>query len=120
MALRLESVIGNLPSDLDTMSAEACAEGYRFIDRLAREWLTRTTRFDRAGEALLAAYLDDALAGIGGLTLDPVVPGALRMRRFFVRPPFRRHGIGRKLVGALLEHARPTARSSWSTPLLGR
>jgi transposase len=29
---------------------------------------------------------------------DPVVSGALRMRRFYVRPSFRTHGIGRKLV----------------------
>jgi GNAT superfamily N-acetyltransferase len=30
------------------------------------------------------------------------VPGALRMRRFYVRPAFRRIGVGRQLVRALL------------------
>ena len=63
-------------------------------------------RFDRDGEALVGARVDDVLAGIGGLTLDPVVSGALRMRRFYVRPSFRKHGIGRKLVGTLLEYPR--------------
>jgi GNAT superfamily N-acetyltransferase len=30
------------------------------------------------------------------------------MRRFYIRPPFRRAGIGRKLAAALLERARTT------------
>jgi GNAT superfamily N-acetyltransferase len=61
-----------------------------------------TTRFDRDGEALFAARLNGVLAGIGGLTMEPVVPGALRMRRFYLRPAFRRIGVGRRLVTALL------------------
>lgn len=103
--LRLEPVIENLPSDFDSMRAEAYAEGYRFVERLATDWQAGTTRFDRDGEALLGAHVDSVLAGIGGLTLDPFVPWALRMRRFYVRPAFRKHGIGRKLVEALLEYS---------------
>jgi GNAT superfamily N-acetyltransferase len=102
--LRLEPVIENLPSDFDGMRAEAHAEGYRFVERLATDWEAGTTRFDRDGEALLGAHMDGILAGIGGLTLDPVVSGALRMRRFYVRPSFRKHGIGHKLVEVLLEY----------------
>ena len=48
------------------------------------------------------------LAGIGGLTVEPVVPSALRMRRFYVRPAFRRSGVGRQLAMALLARAKPT------------
>jgi GNAT superfamily N-acetyltransferase len=88
------------------MRVEACTEGYRFMERLATDWEAGVTRFDRDGEALVGARVDDVLAGIGGLTLDPVVSGALRMRRFYVRPSFRKHGIGRKLVGTLLEYPR--------------
>lgn len=88
------------------MQAEAHAEGYRFLDRLAADWEAGTTRFDRDGESLLTAWHNDALAGIGGVTLDPPTPGALRMRRFYVRPSFRGAGIGRALVAALLGHAR--------------
>jgi len=65
-------------------------------------------RFDRDGEELLAAHMDGVLVAIGGLALDPLVPGAMRMRRFDVRPSFRRHGIGRSLVEGLLEHPRRT------------
>lgn len=60
------------------------------------------------GEALLAQHATGELAGIGGLTIEPVLPGALRMRRFYVRARFRRAGIGRTLATALLERARIT------------
>jgi GNAT superfamily N-acetyltransferase len=47
--------------------------------------------------------MDGALAGIGGITLEPAIPGALRMRRFYIRAPFRRSGVARKLATVLLE-----------------
>jgi GNAT superfamily N-acetyltransferase len=108
--LELEPVIGDLPAGFETLRAEAVAEGFRQVERLAAEWASRTTRFDRKGEALLAARLNGVLAGIGGLTIEPVVPGALRMRRFYIRPRFRRGGVGRKLATALLERTRHTHR----------
>ena len=49
-------------------------------------------RFDGNGEALLAAHVTGVLAGIGGLTNEPILPGALRVLRFYVRPLFRRAG----------------------------
>jgi GNAT superfamily N-acetyltransferase len=54
--------------------------------------------------------LNGVLVGIGGLTIEPVVPGALRMRRLYVRPRFRRCGVGRKLATALLEQRGQTGR----------
>jgi GNAT superfamily N-acetyltransferase len=56
---------------------------------------------------LLAAYVDGDLAGIGGLTLEPAIPGALRMRRFYVALAYRRHGVGRALAAALLRQTGP-------------
>ena len=108
--LELEPVTGDLPAGFETLRAEALAEGFRQVERLAAEWASRTTRFDREGEALLAARVNGVLAGIGGLTIEPVVPGALRMRRFYVRPRFRRGGVGRKLATALLEQRGQTGR----------
>ena len=104
--MRLERVITELPAGFDVLRAEARAEGYRHVDRLADEWRAGTTRFDRQGEALIAAHLDEELAGIGGLTIDPSQPGALRMRRFYVRASFRRAGVGRAIAENLLAHAR--------------
>jgi GNAT superfamily N-acetyltransferase len=112
--LRLASVVADLPPGFDVLRAEARAEGHLFLERLADDWQSRTVRFDREGEALLVAFCEEVIeviAGIGGLTIEPVVPNALRMRRFYVRAPFRRRGIGRRLVAALLERVRHTGRS---------
>ena len=102
----LQRVTTELPAGFDALRAEARAEGYRFVERLANDWISLTARFDRDGEALLAVRVNGVLAGIGGLTIDPVVLDALRMRRFYVRLAYRRSGIGRKMATALLEPAR--------------
>ena len=98
----LQLVIEDLPAGFDALRADALAEGYRFVERLAADWTSRAIRFDREGEALLAAHVNGVLAGIGGLTIEPVLPGAVRMRRFYVRPAFRRSGVGLQLATALL------------------
>jgi GNAT superfamily N-acetyltransferase len=103
--VRLQPVVDELPADFDTVRAEARAEGYRFLDRLASDWASGAMRFDRPGEALLAAYSEGVLTAIGGITIDPIVPDALRMRRFYVRSAFRRAGIGREIAQVLLERA---------------
>jgi len=98
----LERLVDALPADFATMQAEARPEGYGMIDVLAAEWASGKNRFEVDGEALFAGYTDGALAGIGGLTIDPYSPGALRMRRFYVRAAFRRRGVGKALARALL------------------
>lgn len=103
--IRLELVSRELPAGFDRMQAEAGSEGHRFLGRLAADWTSGVMRFDAYGEALLVAYRDGALAGIGGITIDPFLPGALRMRRFYVRLPFRRCGIARQLATALIGRA---------------
>jgi GNAT superfamily N-acetyltransferase len=109
-AERLERVIEELPPGFDALRVEAQAAGYQHLDRLARDWASGATRFDRASEALLVVHVDDEFAAVGGLTVDPAIPEALRMRRFYVRKRFRRHGIGRRLAAALLERAAEAGR----------
>src|SRR5215472_3520955 len=108
--MQLERVFTELPAGFDLLRAEARAEGYRHVDRLADEWRAGTMRFDREGEALITAHLDGDLAGLGGLTIDPFQPDALRMRRFYVRASFRRSGIGRAIAEKLLALARTFGR----------
>ena len=105
--IHLTLIVDDLPLSIDLLRAEAACEGYRFLERFVTEWMSRRERFAREGEALLAAYVGSELTGIGGMTIDPAVTGALRMRRFYVRASFRRLGIGRKLALSLLEGSRP-------------
>ena len=103
--VRLVRVRERLPLEFDAVREEARQEGFRFLDRLATDWHCGAMRFNHPGERLVAAYADGRLTGIGGLTQDPVVPGAFRMRRFYVRSEFRRGGIGRRLTAMLIEGA---------------
>jgi GNAT superfamily N-acetyltransferase len=101
-AVYLEPVFDELPPSIKTLRVEAAGEDYRFLERLVAEWISHETRFDREGESLLAAYVEGEFVGIGGITVDPALMGVLRMRRFYIRPLWRRHGIGRKLALSLL------------------
>jgi GNAT superfamily N-acetyltransferase len=101
----LEFVVGNLPAGFGALEEEALAEGHRHVERLAADWMSGILRFDREGEALAVSRKNGILAGIGGVTIDPVLAGALRMWRLYVRPSFRRAGIGRELVTTLLGEA---------------
>jgi GNAT superfamily N-acetyltransferase len=103
--IRLERVTDALPADFEVLREEARLDRHHMLDTLACEWAAGAMRFDRPGEALLAAYADGVLAGIGGLTLEPALCGALRMRRFYVGIAYRRSGVGRALAEALLEKA---------------
>jgi GNAT superfamily N-acetyltransferase len=105
--IHLAPILDDLPLGFDLLRAEAACEGYRFLERLVTEWMSRRECFAREGEALLAAYVRSELVGIGGMTIEPAVRGALRMRRFYVRASFRRLGIGRQLALSLLERSRP-------------
>ena len=99
----------DLPAGFGDLRDEARREGYTHMERLAADWSIGANRFAAAGEALMAAFEAGELAGVGGITLDPVDAAVLRMRRFYVRPKFRGQGIGRHLADALLAQARGVA-----------
>lgn len=101
---RIERVVSALPDGFDELRSDADDEGFRNMARLAADWASGAERFDAPGAALFAAFDGDLLAGLGGVTREPTEPeGALRrMRRFYVRPAFRRRGHGEALVAAAL------------------
>ena len=66
---------------------------------------------------LLLALVDGELAGCGALRPLPEVDlaNACEMKRLYVRPAFRRFGLGRRLAEALMDEAR---RAGYSAMLL--
>jgi len=101
--VQLVRVQDNLPENFSGLRAEADAEGFRAMSRLAAEWAATPEMF----ACLLAATLGGRLVAIGGLTAEPEPTGqpAMRIRRLYVRPDARRNGVGRSLVNALLQEA---------------
>ena len=67
--------------------------------------------------ALLLALVDGAPAGCGALRALPDVDytNACEMKRLYVRPAFRRYGLGRIIAQALIDQA---AQAGYSTMLL--
>lgn len=102
-----------LPVDgIDRLLDEACVEGYSFVETLLEDWATGQNRFDAPGE-ILCGHLDQGqVVAVGGLNRDPFVgqPDVGRIRRVYVRSDWRRRGVGRVLVSALIEHARMSFR----------
>ncbi|WP_327211219.1 GNAT family N-acetyltransferase [Rhizobium leguminosarum] len=102
--------IVELPDQFDQLLLEAEAEGFEMISVLQDEWRSGANRFERPGEILALATIDGEVAGIGGTTQDFMDSGWLRMRRFYVRPAYRRLGVGRQIALFVLEHAKAFAR----------
>lgn len=66
----------------------------------------RKNRFDAPGECLMAAYSNQQLVGIGGLSIDTYgTPDTARLRRVYVAPAARNEQVGRALVKALVGQA---------------
>lgn len=98
---------------------QSLAEGYRFVAKLRDEWLDRSNRFDRPGEALYGAYHDGAMIGVCGRNIDPhrADPTVARVRHLYVLPAARRFGAGRALVERVIGDARGRFRAiSLRTP----
>ncbi len=64
--------------------------------------------------ALLLAMVDGQVAGCGGFRplADVDYPNACEMKRLFVRPAFRRFGLGRTMAHALIDRATGAGYSS--------
>ncbi|CAM4335864.1 GNAT family N-acetyltransferase [Acinetobacter pragensis] len=100
-----------LPKQIENLAALANQEGYAFIQRLIEEFQSGKNRFDQTGECLLMAYDGNSLVGCGGLNQqwgDAGVEERIgRVRRFYVHPQYRQHGVGKTLLLELEKLAKP-------------
>lgn len=97
-----------LPDGITSLARHADQEGIRIVSTVLERWRDGSERFVEPGEEILAATSDDEVVGIGGLSRCPHVRTALRVRRFYVAPSWRRRGVARalatELVAAGFEH----------------
>jgi GNAT superfamily N-acetyltransferase len=103
MTVTLERVSNRLPYSFEDLKADARADGHRHLVRLAAEFEQSPTMF----HAIFAGYVDGRLAGIGAMTDEPALTlgSAWRLRRLYVHRNFRRFGVARAIVMALLQEA---------------
>ena len=90
------------------LEADSLRHGFRMIERLRQGWVSGGAhRFERPGEMLAGAFLDDALIGIGGRSIDPYAGDARigRVRHVYVLQSQRGSGIGRLLVENVIRDA---------------
>ncbi len=105
MAVQIEKIHDALPTGINTLVTASHAEGIRNISTLVDQWHTGEQRFNQHNAALFAAFSDGQLAGIGGITReDGLDEPAMRARRFYVLPQFRRSGIATALAKACMAH----------------
>lgn len=99
-----------LPHGFDVILRDAGAEGVRNMALLAAERGSADDPFAEPGGALFAALVDGALAGVGGVTRErSLAEPAMRLRRLYVRPAFRRAGVATALAGAMMRQGFQTA-----------
>lgn len=106
--IQIARVVEALPPGFDTLRAAARAEGVRNMDLLTSQWDDGRGFADPG--ALFAAYVEGELAGVGGVTPQTDLDeSAMRMRRLYVAPTFRRSGVGQALAGAMIQQGLQTA-----------
>jgi GNAT superfamily N-acetyltransferase len=125
VGVRIERLLQLPAVHLAPLIDESEQAGLRFVSRLGEEWESGRNRFDRSGEALFGALTDRGLVGVCGLNVDPYAgePRIGRVRHLYVVIAHRRHGVGRRLVGAVVAAARgsfATLRLSTTNPQAAR
>lgn len=111
-SIEIKTVL-DLPPGIEALRIEASSAGFRFMEKLTKEWETQTNRFDKPGELLAGAFQNGQLVAIGGLNIDPYAGDITiaRLRHLYVLKRLRRQGVASRLARYLLDKA-PTSFAS--------
>ena len=99
----------DLPIDaLAPLLAESEQAGWKFLRRLSDDWASGANHFSKPGESIFAASAAGTLIGVCGLNVDPYAGNRRvgRVRHLYVLSGFRRLGVGRRLVEAVVAAAK--------------
>ena len=101
--------VKELPEAISILAQQANKEGFEFVTRMIEEFESGKNRFDKPNEFLLMAYDNGQLIACGGLNLQwneqDIETRIGRVRRFYVLPKYRKHGVGKQLLQYLEKKA---------------
>ncbi|WP_152392864.1 GNAT family N-acetyltransferase [Paenibacillus guangzhouensis] len=94
--------------NLNSLLDDSISEGYNMVQKLQDEYTDGSNKFNRFGESLFVAIIDEEVIGIGGLNIDPYLDliDVGRVRHLYVLPRHRGSGVGKKLLGMIIEEAK--------------
>ena len=103
--------VEQLPKEISRLCDYAKKEHYDGVDKLVDEFNSGQNTFAADNEHLVLAYDDTKLIGCGGLNQQFGAEGAEprigRVRRFYVHPDYRMHGVGKQILAFIEQLARP-------------
>lgn len=107
MAIKIEKIKYLSVIELKPLIEDSQKEGILFVQRLIKEWVTKTNCFDEKGEVLLMAKDDSKMIGLCGLNIDPYcgVSGLGRVRHLYILSSKRRQGVGTLLIKHIVKQA---------------
>ena len=108
--LTINRIADQLPPDFAELLSASQRQGIRNMTLLFEHWQDGTERFDGEGEALFAAKSGEMLLGMAGVSVERnLETRAMRMRRLYVLPNYRRQGIAASLAQCCIDHGFETA-----------
>jgi GNAT superfamily N-acetyltransferase len=108
--LALCHVLDDLPIEFHRLLDASLEEGVWNMQLRLQHWKSGAERFDQQGEALFAALQGGTLIGMAGTTREKDDLGpAMRMRRLYVLPEWRRRGVARTLARQCMDTGLQTA-----------
>lgn len=94
--------------NLKLLLDNSISEGHKLIQKLLDEYTAGSNKFNKNGESLFVARIEDKVIGIGGLNIDPYLDliHVGRVRHLYVLPKYRGSGVGKKLLRTIIEEAK--------------